>query len=150
FSQDAIYPWAKAALPLSTDTIKTAIAAGASLPGYASTTDTIPGLTAIVDVTGAPLSTSFNLGYARGLNTNANIVAANLNFTGPPGAVTYYEEQFVTYPINLYARGGIRVVAIIPLSAKTTFDASFAALFQNSPTGPQWSYNPGLGATLAF
>jgi hypothetical protein len=150
FSQDAIYPWAKAALPLSSDTVKTAIAAGASIPGYASAADTIPGLTAIVDLSGSPLSSSFNLGYGRGLNGNTNIVAANLNFTGPPGAITYYEEQFVTYPINLYAYGGIRVAAIIPLSAKTTFDVSFAALFQNSPTGPQWSYSPGLGATLAF
>ncbi len=145
-----IFPWAKAALPLANETVKTGVLLGGALSGYASSTETTPGVTALLDLNLGPALASLNAGYARRLTTGVDVAAANLNFTVPAGQTTFYEEQFATYPVGEFTRAGIRGAVIFPLGPRLAVDGSLAALYTNSPREPAWSLSPGIGVSAAF
>ncbi|MBM3270055.1 MAG: hypothetical protein FJZ01_20670 [Candidatus Sericytochromatia bacterium] len=145
-----IYPWAKAALPLSFERLKTGLILGGALSGYQSTTETTPGMTALLDLDLGPVLASCNAGYARRLTTGTNIASANLNFTVPAAGFTLYEEQFATYPIGFFTTAGIRGAAIVPVGDKLAIDANLALLYTNAPGQAPWVLSPGFGVSASF
>jgi hypothetical protein len=144
-----IYPWAKAALPLATDTLKTGLILGGALSGFQSTTDPTPGATALLDLALGPVLASFNLGFARRLNAGTNLASANLNFTLPLAGLTLYEEQFALYPFEQFT-AGIRATAVLPMGEKLAVDGSLAALYTNAPGQAPWVLSPAIGFSTGF
>lgn len=149
-SIESVYPWLRAALPLSTDTLKTGVMVGSLIPGVNAASEAQPGVTALVDWATGPVTSSVNLGYARGLSTGTNLAAGNLNFTLPLAGLSLYEEQFVNYPVGGFANGGIRAGLSFPVTKQLMFDITPAVLWGNGNTGTAWSFNPNVGFDLSF
>jgi len=149
-SLETIYPWVRTQLPLSGDWFKTGVTAGVTVPGYQSASEVVPGLCACMDMLAGPMTSSVNLGYARGVTSHTDWATANLNFTLPLGGVTGYEEQFVNYPVGGYANGGVRASLIVPLVEKMALDVNAAGLWVNGTQGSTWTFSPNLGVSYTF
>lgn len=149
-SLETVYPWVRTQLPLATDWMKTGMVAGVTVPGVQSLAEVLPGLCACADFATGPVTSSVNLGYARGVATGTDWATANVNWTLPLGGVTVFEEQFVNYPIGGYANGGVRASLIVPVIDKMSLDLNAATLWTSSPQGGSWSLSPNLGVSYAF
>ncbi len=147
---DNVYPWLRAALPFSTETVKTGFMIGGILPAANSTSEALPGVTGLMDLVTGPVTTGINLGYSRGLSSQTNWGAANVNFTLPFAGLTWYEEQFVNVPMGGNSNGGVRGSAIIPVSETVACDVTPALLWTNDPTGTTWTFSPNVGLTMLF
>lgn len=149
-SLETVYPWVRTQLPFASDWMKAGVVAGVTVPGYQSAAEVLPGLCACLDMPTGPVTSSVNLGYARGVSSGTDWANANLNFTLPLGAVTGYEEQFVNYPVGGYANGGVRASLIVPLVERMALDLNAAALWTNGSQGSVWTLSPNLGVSYAF
>ncbi|MBU6430524.1 MAG: hypothetical protein KGR26_16015, partial [Cyanobacteria bacterium REEB65] len=106
--------------------------------------------TGIADIPMGPVTGTVNVGYSRTIKGMQNIGSANIAFSGPVGSMTWYEEQFVNYPVSGFSNGGIRASLQIPLSSAFSFDIDPAMLYTGSGAGTTWSFNPQLGLDLTF
>lgn len=149
-SADSVYPWLRAALPLSNETVKTGFMVGGLIPGNGSPSETLPGMTGLIDIAMGPVTTGLNAGYAHGAITGTNWIDANLSVTLPMGAVTFYEEQFVNVPLGGNANGGLRGAISFPLRDKMTLDLSPALLWTQGKGGMEWSFVPNVGVDMYF
>ena len=149
FSIESTNIWARIALPLSTDYIKTAILIGGQIPVYNSSTALQSGIEASVDFIANPITTNINLGYSR---SNDNILSGNLNFTLPLSNFTFFEEQYINYPLGSFSNGGFRISAFLPaiFDNKLTFDINTALLFTNDIKTCNWSFSPNIGLVYKF
>lgn len=149
-SLETVYPWVRTQLPMGGDWLKTAVVAGVTVPGVQSLSEVVPGFLAVADFATGPVTSSVNLGYARGVTSSTDWTTANVNFTLPMGGVTGYEEQFMNYPLGGYANGGVRASLILPLVEKMTLDLNAAALWTSGAAGSTWTFSPNLGVSYAF
>lgn len=147
---DSVYPWVRAALPWGGPGLRTGFMVGSLLPGYNSSLEPEPGVTGLLDWTTGPLTSGFNLGYARGLSSGSHLVAANVNFSWALAGLACYEEQFVTWPVGGGATGGCRFSLGVPVGGGTTIDLTPAVLWTQTAAGVTWSFNPNLGLSLTF
>jgi hypothetical protein len=150
-SVDPVYPWVRAALPFSNKLINTGVMVGTLVPGYNTASGVLPGVTGLMDFNmGGGVISSLNLGYARQVASGTNWTDANISFTVPVGALTFYEEQFVNYPVSGYSDGGVRGQVCFPLREKVVLDVNLAGLWQSGSSGPAWSLNPNVGLCYTF
>lgn len=158
FSLEYTNVWARIGLPISTEYIKTAIIFGGLIPVYNSSTALQSGIEASIDFITNPITTNVNFGYSKNFNfgnsaqSNDNILSGNLNFTLPFSNFTFFEEQFINYPVGNFANGGFRVSVFSPpiFDNKLTFDINTALLFSNDIKNCNWSFSPNIGLVYKF
>lgn len=158
FSVETAIIWARIGLPLSTDFMKTAVLVGSQIPVYQSSTAWQPGIEGSVDFATWSVTTNVNFGYSRTFPyasptpSGDNILSGNLNFTLPFSGFSFFEEQFVNYPVGGFANGGFRMSVFFPpiLNNKLIFDINPAVLFSTGSNGISWVFSPNAGLTYIF